>query len=151
MLARQRKNSIVFLLVFFLHVAISMHSLCDESYAIKGELKTWYPLTIDFTGPKSSETANNPNPFLDYRLQVEFTGPSGRHYNVPGFFAGDGQGGGSGDVWRVRFSPDAAGEWSFQASFRQGKRIAVSLQPNEGKCTAFDGCKGHFTVAGRDK
>ena len=73
----------------------------------------WYPFTIDFKGPQSSETDNNPNPFLDYRLQVEFTSPGGKQYNVPGFFAGDGNGGGTGHVWRVRFSPDEAGEWMF--------------------------------------
>ena len=110
----------------------------------------WYPFTIDFKGPQSSETDNNPNPFLDYRLQVEFTSPGGKQYNVPGFFAGDGNGGGTGHVWRVRFSPDEAGEWMFQASFRQGKQIAVSLRPDEGKSTAFDGFEGSFTVAKRD-
>ena len=38
----------------------------------------------------------------------------------------------------------------FQASFRQGKQIAVSLRPDEGKSTAFDGCDGHFSVAKHD-
>jgi hypothetical protein len=76
------------------------------SGTVSGELKKWQPIALSFTGPSASETTASPNnPFLDYRLQVTFTGPSSQIYTVPGFFDGDGKGGASGDVWRVRFSP----------------------------------------------
>ncbi len=57
-------------------------------FHIEGEKKTWHPLAIRFTGPKSAETAD-PNPFRDYRLTVTFArGVKSTH--VPGFFAADG-------------------------------------------------------------
>lgn len=60
--------------------------------SIPGELKKWHPITIGFSGPVASESATSPNPFLDYRLQVTFTGPNGQAYETPGFFDGDGNG-----------------------------------------------------------
>ncbi len=122
----------------------------ERPYAITGPLKKWHTVTIDFTGPRMDETNGHPNPFLDYRLEVRFTSPGGRAYEVPGFFAGDGQGRGSGSVWRVRFTPDEAGGWSFQASFRQGPEVAVNLDPSDGEPAAFDGCRGTFDVHDRD-
>lgn len=84
-----------------------------DTVDVAGTLKKWHPITVSFTGPYASETDVSPNPFLDYRLQVKFTGPSGQTYNVPGFFDGNGSGGSAGDLWRVRFSPDEAGTWSY--------------------------------------
>lgn len=89
----------------------------------------WQPLQISFDGPSASETDNAPNPFLDYRLQVTFTGPGAQQYVVPGFFDGDGNGGGSGNIWRARFAPDEAGGWTWSASFRSGSNVAIDLDP----------------------
>ena len=122
-----------------------------RAFALTSDQKKWHTITVDFKGPTTSETANDPNPFLDYRLQVLFTSPGGTTYSVPGFYAGDGGGKGLGGIWRVRFSPDEAGRWSFRASFREGPRIAVSLDARQGKPTAFDGCRGSFSVQGRDE
>ncbi len=49
-------------------------------------------------------------------MDVEFTSPGGQTFLVPAFYDGDGSGGMDGDVWRVRFSPDSVGLWSY-ASF----------------------------------
>jgi CubicO group peptidase (beta-lactamase class C family) len=122
-----------------------------RNYVITGERKKWHPITIDFRGPDTSEKAVNPNPFLEYRLGVQFTSPSGNTYDVPGFYAGDGQGQGSGNIWRVRFTPGEAGEWTFMALFRKGHRVSVSLNANAGESTAFDGCSGTFSVEGCDE
>jgi hypothetical protein len=65
---------------------------------------------------------------------------------VPGFFDGDG-GGSAGDVWRARFTPDAAGVWSYQASFRSGPNVAVDLDPTASPPAAFDGAACTFEVA----
>jgi Ca2+-binding RTX toxin-like protein len=115
------------------------------------ERKKWHPLTLSFVGPNASETTKSPhNPFLDYRLQVTFTGPGGQTYAVPGFFDGDGSGGKTGNVWRVRFTPDEAGTWSYQASFRKGANVAVDLDPTAGTAKAFDGDSGTLDIAERD-
>jgi hypothetical protein len=131
---------------------------CSETVAVSGskqgvvsgELKKWHPVTVSFRGPNAGETDNSPNPFLDYRLQVTFAGPGGQIYHVPGFFDGDGNGGGTGNVWRVRFSPDQAGTWTYRASFRAGEAVAVDLNAAAGKASHFDGASGSFTVGERD-
>jgi CubicO group peptidase (beta-lactamase class C family) len=116
---------------------------------VEGERKIWHPLTVNFRGPMSSENDESPNPFLDYRLEMLFKGPNGRKYNVPGFFAGDGHGGSTGNVWRVHFTPDAAGQWSFRSSFRKGKHVAVSLKSDAGEPGEINGQNGEFEVAER--
>jgi len=120
------------------------------SGTVTGELKKWHPVTVSFTGPSSSETASLPNPFLDYRLQVAFTSPNGKVIDVPGFYDGDGQGGSSGNVWKVRFNPDEAGTWSYKASFRQGANVAIDPSATAGTPASFDGASGTFDVAPRD-
>ena len=84
---------------------------------ISGELKKWHTVTVDFSGPTLSDSNNSPNPFLDYRLQVLFTGPSGQVYNMPGFFDVDGNGSRTGDIWRVR-SIDDLGIVQFVVDYR---------------------------------
>lgn len=115
----------------------------------------WQPMAVDFVGPTSGETNSSPNPFLDLRLQVTFTHtPTGETYAVPGYFDGDGQGNvsgnGVGNVWRVKFTPDEPGQWTYRASFRSGANVAVSLDPVAGTATSFDGEQGSFTVAPRN-
>jgi hypothetical protein len=119
----------------------------ENEPVIGGELNTWAPMSISFCGPDTKETDSVPNPFLDYRLQVEFIGPSGQRYDVPGFFDGDGRGAGEGNVWRVRFTADEPGQWKYQASFRAGEEIAVSPDPSAGEPTGCDGQSGSFEVA----
>lgn len=137
-------------LLTFIFIALFINS-CERTFSgdISGTLEKWNTLTIDFEGPEHSESDSNPNPFLDYRLQVEFTGPGGHVYDVPGFFAGDGLGGETGAIWRVRFTPDETGEWTYKASFRTGEQIAINLE-EEGQSTAFDGSEGSFEIAETD-
>lgn len=113
-------------------------------------VKKWHPITLDFTGPTLSESQNNPNPFLDYRLNVTFISPSGMITVVPGFFDGDGAGGATGNVWRVRFSPDEVGTWNYSASFRTGTEVAIDLNPNAGTATSFNDASGTFAATDRD-
>ncbi len=116
-----------------------------------GELMQWHEVRLDLTGPASSETATS-NPFLDYRFNVQFTGPSGQVLLVPGYFAGDGNGGDSGSIWRVHFNPDETGDWSYVTSFRQGTDLAVDLDPAAGSPVgAYDGLSGTFSIIASDK
>ena len=111
-----------------------------------GNLRPWAPLTLDFQGPFHDERDDAPNPFLDYRLDVTFTSPGGKSISVPGFFDGDGLGGGSGSVWRVRFVPNVPGVWSFTAHFRMGTDVAVAASGAAGTATGFDGTSGTFEI-----
>ena len=108
-------------------------------------IERWNPHFLEFQGPHHAETDVGPNPFLDYRLQVVFEGPSGATYDVPGFFDGDGEGAGVGDRWKVRFAPDEPGLWNWEASFRTGTAVAISLDPDAGAPGYFDGVTGSFT------
>lgn len=50
-------------------------------------------------------------PFADVTLDATFTGPAGQTFTIPGFYDGD-------QTWRVRFSPNAAGHWSYRTQSR---------------------------------
>jgi len=138
--------------------ALTIALICGQILGaprIVGSPRTWQPMEIQFEGPRASESDVTPNPFLDFRLQVRFTGPDGQVYDVPGFFAGDGAGNGTGNIWAVRFTPDQAGPWSYRAEFRAGKEIAVRGRPfsdseDAGTPAAFDGAGGSFQVKPRD-
>lgn len=110
--------------------------------------RQWRPIQLDFEGPFATQTDTLPNPFLDLRLEVTFTAPSGATWVVPGYFAGDGNGGAAGNVWRVLFSADEVGTWTWTASMRAGSQVAVSLDPSAGTPTSFDGQTGSLAVIG---
>ena len=114
---------------------------------VSGVRQKWQPINIDFSGPVAKEQDQSPNPFLDLRLTVIFTSPSGRTIEVPGFFAGDGNGNGSGNIWRARFAADEAGTWQYKATLRSGKNVAISTAAGAGAATSLDGDSGSFQIA----
>jgi hypothetical protein len=144
---------------FLALAALVAGAACTSTAApssLTGELRLWHKLTLDFTGPETSERAE-PNPFLNYRLNVTFTHTeSGRAFVVPGYFAADGKAAEtsaeSGSVWRAHFAPDATGGWTWSAQFRTGRFVAVSSQLLAGESGGFmDGAQGSFTIAASDK
>jgi hypothetical protein len=58
-------------------------------------------------------TYSEANPFQDVTLQAQFSHSGGTQITVEGFHDGDGVGGQTGDVWKVRFMPTLAGGWSW--------------------------------------
>lgn len=86
---------------------------------------------------RSSRTFNGsqgtPNPFIEVDLSADVIVPSGRTYNVPGFFDGDGQGGAVGQVFKVRIFADEEGTWSW------------TTRSND---PSLDGRSGSFVCAG---
>ncbi|WP_373519352.1 sulfatase-like hydrolase/transferase [Pricia sp.] len=120
---------------------------------LKGELKKWHRVEISFEGPDTGEMDEN-KPFLNYRLDVTFEN-QGKSYTVPGFYAADGNAAetstDSGNIWKVRFSPDEIGEWSYSASFKKGGNIAIENTPNAESAGFMDGQQGIFTIADTDK
>ncbi|MDT0607806.1 Ig-like domain-containing protein [Croceitalea rosinachiae] len=137
----------VILMLFFCNIITSQST-------ISGELKKWHTVTLSFNGPMVTET-DDTNPFLEYRLNVTFTSPSGKTWLVPGFYAADGNAAqsssSSGNVWQVRFTPNETGSWSYSSSFRTGNNIAVSLDNNAGSPTFFDGDSGNFSISASNK
>lgn len=128
----------------------------EGSDGISGHLRKWHKVTVSLEGPQTSQEAV-PNPFRDYRLDVTFTHvPSGRSVTVPGYFAADGQAGETGaeegNVWRAHLTPDAEGEWTYQATILAGPDVAVADGAASG--APYDlgaGATGRFTVGPTDK
>jgi len=52
---------------------------------------------------------NYDNPFLDVELNCSFISPLGKKYVMLGFYDGD-------NTWKVRFSPNETGIWSYRTS-----------------------------------
>jgi hypothetical protein len=88
--------------------------LAGESLGDQGSFEKWSKVEVIFSGP-TLQGAGDPNPF-DIDLDVQFIGPSGQTFSVPGFYDGDGSGSIDGNVWKVRFSADEEGEWSFKST-----------------------------------
>jgi len=120
---------------------------------VTGEMKQWHTVTITFEGPQTSEH-DVYNPFLNYRLEVTFT-LHGRQYSVPGYYAADGHAAETsaqaGNKWRVHFTPNDTGTWSYRAAFYRGPAIAVKDEPEEAARCSFDGASGVFQVSASDK
>lgn len=54
------------------------------------------------------------DPFDTYLLKLEITDPTGRKFNIDGFYDGDGKGGQRGKIWKARMAPYMAGVWSWR-------------------------------------
>ena len=112
------------------------------------EASKWDKIVLSFEGPEVSEDSEV-NPFTEYRLNVTFSHEK-KSYVVPGYFAADGNAAEtsaeSGKIWKVVFRPDEVGEWSYNVSFRTGKKISTDGNPGAGEATAFDGSKGKIIV-----
>ncbi len=76
-----------------------------------GPFPKWQRIEIILHGPLSQGRGET-NPFSVF-VDATFTAPSGRIFKMPGFYDGDGQGGLDGNVWKVRFSADETGQWTF--------------------------------------
>lgn len=107
----------------------------------------WYPATLTFDGPSVDESEST---FRDYRLNVTFA-KGAKSYEVPGYFAADGNASesssSSGNKWRVKFTPDEPGTWTYKVSFRTGKDIAIDPSASAGNAVnGLDGEAGSFRV-----
>ncbi|TNJ47206.1 DUF5060 domain-containing protein [Tamlana fucoidanivorans] len=124
----------------------------QRNVSVEGALKKWHKVTLNFQGKDLSEN-DAINPFLNYRLNVIFSNKN-KTYVIPGFYAADGNAAETsatkGNVWKVRFMPDAIGEWSYKVSFRKGENIAVNDEINAGEPVDFDGVQGTFTITEAD-
>lgn len=123
---------------------------------IEGELKQWHKITLTLDGPFAQELDNDPNPFTDYRMMVQFRHESGSpSYTVPGYFAADGNAGqtgaDNGTKWRAHLSPDKTGKWTYTVSFVKGKDIAINDNDIGEVVSPYNGKTGSFTVTVNDK
>ncbi len=113
----------------------------------------WHTITISFPGPETSELAEE-NPFLNYRLSVEFKNEETQQ-TIRGFYAADGNASetssDSGSIWQVRFTPHKTGNWSYAAKLYHGDSIALSDDPNKGELISISNSTGNFIATKSDK
>ena len=126
-----------------------------KAQKIEGELKKWHKVTLVFEGPETSEQAEE-NPFLNYRLNVSFNHiVSGKHYQIPGYYASDGNAGNTsaeaGNIWKVHFAPDEIGEWTYEVDFKKGKWAAVRSSDKLKSAEFMDGATGKLSIKNTDK
>ncbi|MCM2373947.1 DUF5060 domain-containing protein [Rhodopirellula sp. ICT_H3.1] len=116
-----------------------------------GSFKQWHRIELVFDGPEANESSAT---FRDYRLDVTLTAPSGREYEVPGFFDADGDPANtsavSGNKWKARFAGGEKGEWTYKTSFVTGNDVAANLAGGT-RGTAPDGETGRLRIGSQDK
>ena len=96
-----------------------------ESRAVDlGSFAKWSSIEVELTGPDSIGKGS-PNPF-NVVVEVDFISPSGKRWVIPGFYDGDGAGGLDGNVWKVRFSADKIGRWTFRSHSKHTKLNGIS-------------------------
>lgn len=148
-------------LCYVLCCVLASVSVASEPPEITGEPRLWHRLSLTWKGPEASEL-DAPSPFLNYRLDVTFRHEeSNEEVIVPGFFAADGNASESsakgGNRWRVHFSPDKIGKWSFRAAMYRGENVAVQeLASLKGDASVvsvegIDGSVGSFEIETSDK
>ncbi|WP_299119348.1 DUF5060 domain-containing protein [uncultured Winogradskyella sp.] len=143
-----------YITTFFL--CLTLFNSCKQKQDIKvdGELKKWHRVTFNFEGPETSELAEN-NPFLNYRLDVTFKNKDNT-FVIPGFYGADGNAAETssdkGNVWKVRFTPNAVGEWTYTVSFKKGENIAIAASLDGAESAGFmNGQTGKFNISESDK
>ena len=124
---------------------ICCFSLANAQIEISGELIQFHKITLTFQSEKVY--VEEPSTFKDVRMEVSVIAPSGKTYNIPGYFAADGNASEtsatSGNKWRIHFNPSEVGAYTFTASFKTGNNVAVS---GGGVSEEFDGASGSFSV-----
>jgi hypothetical protein len=94
--------SMLVMLFFSLSVMLALTGSVSASQ--EPDIELWQPYEITLS---SSETYANP--YLDVQVSAQFSGPGGLEMELPGFWDGDA-------VWRIRFAPPVAGEWTYETS-----------------------------------
>lgn len=124
----------------------------------KGVIKTpvftkFNTVSLAFKGQETAENAAD-NPFLNYRLLVDFT-HSETKKTIRGFYAADGNAGetsaDTGAIWNVRFTPDKVGDWTYAATLQKGENIALNNDRAIGETVSITNARGKFVVVPTDK
>jgi len=144
-----KNRNLIFLIAITLSLVVSCEIAENKSPLIYSQ---WHTITLSFEGPETAENAVE-NPFLDYRLSVEFK-HANTQYTIRGFYAADGNAAetsaDSGNIWQVRFTPDRLGEWSYSAILHKGDSIALKENLNTGMIIPISNESGNFQVIPSD-
>ena len=90
-------------------------------------VQQWMRFESQFSSARDYE-----NPVQETKLRVEFTAPSGDKRRILGFWNG-------GREWRVRFSPDQTGQWSYQTTCSDGSNTGLHGKSGSFECVPYTG------------
>ncbi|MHC4488564.1 MAG: DUF5060 domain-containing protein, partial [Planctomycetota bacterium] len=77
------------------------------------------------------------NPVQEVKLRVEFTSPSSKKRTILAFWDG-------GRTWRVRFSPDELGKWSYRTSCSDQQNKGLHSKSGSFQCVPYQGSLQFF-------
>ncbi|MDX9754325.1 MAG: DUF4038 domain-containing protein [bacterium] len=77
-------------------------------------------------------TAKYTNPVQEVRLEVVFTSPAGKIRTLCGFWDG-------GNEWKIRFSPDETGKWTYTTQCSNPEDEGLHNQSGSFVCKAYNG------------
>ncbi len=84
-----------------------------------------------------TSTSAYENPFWDVDQRLRFTAPSGRQQTIDAYWD-------DGDVWRVRFSPDETGTWTWVTTCSDHNNSGLHGQQGTFECTAYEGANSLY-------
>jgi Domain of unknown function (DUF5060)/Putative collagen-binding domain of a collagenase len=135
-------------------LAVPLNTVASRNLEERQVYPVGSPVELAFSGPDSQGMSQQENPFL-IQVDVTFSGPDGQEFVVPAFYNGDGSGGGDGNQWKVRFSPDTTGEWSYkthssaaQLGGLEGRFQVVASEMCQGEAVTDLPCKGSLDYDG---
>ena len=94
----------------------------DAQNGTEYDVSKWGRIEIEFESTRAYK-----NPIQEAALQVVFTSPSGSAYNVLGFWDG-------GRNWRVRFSPEEEGAWTYTTFCSDAENVGLHNREGDFVC-----------------
>jgi hypothetical protein len=107
--------------------AILISALLNVPLWAASPVPLWTRFEASFTSARHYE-----NPVQDVQVDVEFTGPNGEQRTAAAFWDG-------GQIWRVRFSPDQEGKWTYRTQSTPADDSGLNGQAGEFTCVAYSG------------
>jgi hypothetical protein len=108
-------------------VVVGAFLIACRPAAAASDVPQWTRFEASFTS-----SADYENPLQDVSVEVEFTSPSGKSEGVRAFWDG-------GRTWRVRFSPDETGKWSYRTQASNESDAGLNHQTGEFNCVPYRG------------
>ncbi|MBN1130342.1 MAG: DUF5060 domain-containing protein, partial [Chitinispirillaceae bacterium] len=132
------------------------HAQPNPNVIVTGDSTDRHTMTFTIRGPQAAERGTV-NPFTDYKLIINFRYvlSGAERYNVPGYYAADGNAGetgaSSGNVWKAHFTPQWPGAHIYKIYFRTGPGVALTIDSLDGTPVAgIDGDTGSFEFIQED-
>ena len=97
------------------------------AHAASRSVEQWTRFEDVFTGSKDYA-----NPVQDVEVTVEFSSPSGNKRTLLAFWDG-------GRMWRVRFSPDMRGKWTYKTSCSDKSDNGLNNKTGSFECRRYKG------------